>query len=998
MVALTKFKALRGSIPHVRPANHLKMLEKHIVLVRTATSEAGAVVEEDASEEVNLVEDDTSLYGGDEEDEKKREEEESKIREEIMRKFPRKGVLQVEAPKLNPEILAYMSGAAKSRDKHFVASQNAVGSTMIAVAKSISLILELEEGEISNTLLKLLGNAGKLLAGVHYQHSVMRRAFILPGIDEKYRELLKKSDITDDLFGKDLFKRLKHTKSMGKDFQLGKPKKPAVEFQGPFAAGSERGPTKIAAVQGSAEKFPVEQTRGYEVDKAKPTQSLEAAIPTAPLLQGNQSLDDVKKAIDNLLVLGAIRPWSPRIHNEGSSRYLRFIFQGQCFEFLCLPFGLNVAPHVFTKVLRPVVNHLRKEGFASVIYLDDMFLVASSKRACAANIKASIELLENLGFVINYKKSSLDPSQRAEFLGITYDFCKMALELPEHKKQKMLSLLKEFRPGKICSLRRWSSFVGSINACCPAVRYGRLYTKELERIRYLELLKNNDDYDAEICIPKNLESVFKWWEENIPGSSNPIRQDNYKLEIFSDASTTGWGVFSEGERAGGFWTENEQKLHINRLELIAALFALKSFASEYRNCEILLRIDNTTAVAYINKMGGVQHPNLHRIAKEIWQWCKIRDIWLVASYIKSEDNVEADRESRVKNIDTEWELASYAFYQAVRAFGRPRVDLFATRCNTKCKEFFAWKKDPEASAIDAFTVNWGLLGLFWAFPPFVLILKVLKKIIVDRATGIVVHSTPASREAVPDGRKIIRESFRRKGLPDPALDIFEASLMESTHKQYAGPLKQWWSFCSSRGLDPYQPEEGNVIQFLTKKFEKGAAYGSLNSARSAISLISERNLGQNRNIARFFKGVFMLRPVKPKYDRIWDVDIALRKIEEWFPLDELSLDQLSERLVLLLALGTAHRVQTLASIKLPNIKRNSEGYEIEIPDRIKTSRPGAYQPLLVLPFFPENPKLCIRSTLDTYIQETAQIRGEVDNLLLTTKKPFRAASKVTISR
>lgn len=65
-------------------------------------------------------------------------------------------------------------------------------------------------------LLQLLRNAGKLLAGLHYQQSVMRRAFILPGIDEKYRKLLKKSDITCDLFKLTLFKRLKHTKSLDK--------------------------------------------------------------------------------------------------------------------------------------------------------------------------------------------------------------------------------------------------------------------------------------------------------------------------------------------------------------------------------------------------------------------------------------------------------------------------------------------------------------------------------------------------------------------------------------------------------------------------------------------------------------------------------------------------------------------------------------------------------------------------------------------------------------
>lgn len=73
-------------------------------------------------------------------------------------------------------------------------------------------------------------------------------------------------------------------------------------------------------------------------------------------------------------------------------------------------------------------------------------------------------------------------------------------------------------------------------------------------------------------------------------------------------------------------------------------------------------------------------------------------------------------------------------------------------------------------------------------------------------------------------------------------------------------------------------------------------------------MTSENNIGQNKNIARLFKGIFILRPTKSKYDRIWDVDVAFRKIEEWFPLDKLLLNRLTERLVFLLALDTAHRV------------------------------------------------------------------------------------------
>lgn len=168
--------------------------------------------------------------------------------------------------------------------------------------------------------------------------------------------------------------------------------------------------------------------------------------------------------------------------------------------------------------------------------------------------------------------------------------------------------------------------------------------------------------------------------------------------------------------------------------------------------------------------------------------------------------------------------------------------------------------------------------------------------------------------------------------------------------------------------------------------------------RAAISLISENTIGKNKNISRLFKGIFMLKPTKPKYDRIWDVSIALRKIEEWYPLEELTLDCLVQRLVLLFALGTAQRAQTLASIKISNIKRSEEGYEIEIPDKIKTSRPGSYQPLLVLPVYQENPKLCIPATIDAYIQETAQSRGNIDNLFVTVKKSIRAVSTTTISK
>lgn len=102
----------------------------------------------------------------------------------------------------------------------------------------------------------------------------------------------------------------------------------------------------------------------------------------------------------------------------------------------------------------------------------------------------------------------------------------------------------------------------------------------------------------------------------------------------------------------------------------------------------MLRLDNTTAIAYTNRAGDVQYPHLSELSRKIWEWCEKKNLWVKASYIPSAKNVEADRASRHDNIDSEWELAQTAFEQIEQRFGSFSVDLFASRLNKKCKIFF----------------------------------------------------------------------------------------------------------------------------------------------------------------------------------------------------------------------------------------------------------------------------------------------------------------------
>lgn len=290
-----------------------------------------------------------------------------------------------------------------------------------------------------------------------------------------------------------------------------------------------------------------------------------------------------------------------------------------------------------------------------------------------------------------------------------------------------------------CSIREFASFIGLLVSVCPAVQYGLLYTKQFEREKFLSLSRCNEDFSATMEIPGHLQEDFSWWISifSDPSQANRIRSGNFIREIFSDASTTDWGAACGNLRTHGWWSDEDKILHINALELKAAFNALRCFAEDLHDCDILLRIDNTTALAYINKFGSIQYPHLSAISREIWCWCEDRNIFIFASYISSIENFIADRESRIVNPDTEWSLSDRAFQRVANFFGPFEVDLFASSINNKCEAYVSWFPDPGSIAVDAFTLSWKGSN-FYAFPPFILIPRVLRKIVDEGATGTIV--------------------------------------------------------------------------------------------------------------------------------------------------------------------------------------------------------------------------------------------------------------------
>ena len=147
---------------------------------------------------------------------------------------------------------------------------------------------------------------------------------------------------------------------------------------------------------------------------------------------------------------------------------------------------------------------------------------------------------------------------------------------------------------------------------------------------------------------------------------------------------------------------------------------------------ILLQIDNTTAVHYVNKIGDTISFNLCMQALAMWEWAEVRNIHLPAVYLPGQLNLIADTLSRLIDLDSEWMLNPLIFQQVCSTYSVPKVDLFATRVNNQVPNFMSWFPNPEAIATNAFTVPWSG-HLSYAFPPFSQIMKCLKKIQTDKA-------------------------------------------------------------------------------------------------------------------------------------------------------------------------------------------------------------------------------------------------------------------------
>ena len=173
----------------------------------------------------------------------------------------------------------------------------------------------------------------------------------------------------------------------------------------------------------------------------------------------------------------------------------------------------------------------------------------------------------------------------------------------------------------------------------------------------------------------------------------------------------GQGATADNTSTGSRWSPEKSQQHINVLELKAAYLTVQAFTRNQKPppAHIHLRMDNTTAVAYLNKRGGgggTRSPSLSVIALELWSLVLKIGSWVIVTHIPGILNVNADTASRQFNPRVEWTLDPSIFRKILDRFYLPEVDLFASRLSHQVERYISRYPDPGAIAVDAFLKDW----------------------------------------------------------------------------------------------------------------------------------------------------------------------------------------------------------------------------------------------------------------------------------------------------
>jgi hypothetical protein len=270
--------------------------------------------------------------------------------------------------------------------------------------------------------------------------------------------------------------------------------------------------------------------------------------------------------------------------------------------------------------------------------------------------------------------------------------------------------------------------LGIMASCIELISNAMLFMRPIQLQLLFHWKPSSQILETKVPFSKHLKSHLKWWlnQENL-NNGRSITPWNASITLTTDASKSGYGGhLSKKETFQGIWFKKESLLHINVLEMEEVMLSIQHFLPKLVGKNVLIRLDNSTVVRYINKQGGTHSPQLCMRTWKLWQLALDNQMLLKAAHIAWKKNILADRLSRFKVQPTEWMLNKKIVLKLFTIWEVPHIDMFASAINHQTQIYCSWNPDHLAYAIDVLTIPWNNMFAY-AYPPICLIPKNLQQ-------------------------------------------------------------------------------------------------------------------------------------------------------------------------------------------------------------------------------------------------------------------------------
>ena len=152
-----------------------------------------------------------------------------------------------------------------------------------------------------------------------------------------------------------------------------------------------------------------------------------------------------------------------------------------------------------------------------------MLVMAQTLKEISQAKETLIFLLQNLVFVINFKKSELTPVKEIEFLGLMINSVNMTSAIPQEKVLDIQNKHMQLTASKSIIMELTKLLLGKLSLTAQAVLPGRIQHRYLQQ-QQIQAVRETNSYQSKTKLSQQSLAELKWRKENfLLPNSKPLK-------------------------------------------------------------------------------------------------------------------------------------------------------------------------------------------------------------------------------------------------------------------------------------------------------------------------------------------------------------------------------------------------------------------------------------------------------------------------------------------